>query len=152
MLFKCCTQYVSKFEKSSSGHRTGKGQSLSQFPRRTILKTVQATRQLHLSPMLVRLCSKSSKLGLSSIWTKNFQMFKWGLEESELYLQSDHKQDWERRTTRLFIVILFTYMQSTSCKILGWICYKLKSRFPGEISTTTDTHMIQIYWQKVKRN
>ena len=26
MLFKCCTQYASKFEKLSSGHRTGKGQ------------------------------------------------------------------------------------------------------------------------------
>ena len=26
MLFKCCTQYISKFGKLSSGHRTGKGQ------------------------------------------------------------------------------------------------------------------------------
>ena len=26
MLLKCCTQYASKFEKLSSGHRTGKGQ------------------------------------------------------------------------------------------------------------------------------
>ena len=26
MLLKCCTQYVSKFGKFSSGHRTGKGQ------------------------------------------------------------------------------------------------------------------------------
>ena len=26
MLLKCCTQYVSKFGKLSSGHRTGKGQ------------------------------------------------------------------------------------------------------------------------------
>ena len=26
MLWKCCTQYASKFEKLSSGHRTGKGQ------------------------------------------------------------------------------------------------------------------------------
>ena len=25
-LFKCCIQYVSKFEKLTSGHRTGKGQ------------------------------------------------------------------------------------------------------------------------------
>ena len=27
ILLKCCTQYVSKFGKPSSGHRTGKGQS-----------------------------------------------------------------------------------------------------------------------------
>ena len=27
-----------------------------------------------------------------------------------------------------------TYMQSTSCKMLGWMKYKLESRLPGEIS------------------
>ena len=34
-----------------------------------------------------------------------------------------------------------TYMQSTSCKMLGWM--KLDSRLPGEISTTSDMQMIQ---------
>ena len=54
MLFKCCTQYVSKFGKPSSGHRTGKVQSSSQFLRRALLKNVQTTRQLYSSPVLVR--------------------------------------------------------------------------------------------------
>ena len=31
-----------------------------------------------------------------------------------------------------------TYMQSTSCEMLGWMKQKLKSRFPGEISITSD--------------
>ena len=31
-----------------------------------------------------------------------------------------------------------TYTQSTSCEMLGWMCHKLESRFPGEISTTSD--------------
>ena len=31
-----------------------------------------------------------------------------------------------------------TSMQSTSCEILGWMNHKLKSRLPGEISTTSD--------------
>ena len=31
-----------------------------------------------------------------------------------------------------------TYMQSTSCEILGWMKYKLESRLPGEISVTSD--------------
>ena len=35
-----------------------------------------------------------------------------------------------------------TYMQSTSWKILGWMKHKLKSRLPGEISTTSDMQMI----------
>ena len=62
VLSKCCTQYVSKSGWLSSGHRTGKGQSSFQTPRRVVLKNVQNTGQLHSSPMLVRLCSKSSKL------------------------------------------------------------------------------------------
>ena len=35
----------------------------------------------------------------------------------------------------------FTYMQSTSCKMLGWMKHKLESRLPGEISITSDTQM-----------
>ena len=31
-----------------------------------------------------------------------------------------------------------TYMQSTSWEMLGWMKYKLESRFPGEISITSD--------------
>ena len=65
MLSKCCTQYISKFGRSSSGHSTEKGQSSSQFPRRAVLKNVQTIRQLHCLPMLVRLCSKSCMLGFS---------------------------------------------------------------------------------------
>ena len=33
--------------------------------------------------MLARLCSKSFKLGFSSIWTENLQMYKLGMEETE---------------------------------------------------------------------
>ena len=45
-----------------------------------------------------------------------------------------------------------TYMQSTSCEMLGWIKYKLESRLLGEISITSDMHMTPPLWQKVKRN
>ena len=31
-----------------------------------------------------------------------------------------------------------TYMQSTSCEMPGWMKHKLESRFPGEISITSD--------------
>ena len=34
MLWKCCTQYASKFGKLSSGHRTGKGQFSFQFQKK----------------------------------------------------------------------------------------------------------------------
>ena len=45
-----------------------------------------------------------------------------------------------------------TYMQSTSCEMLGWMKHKLKSSLPGEISITLDMQMIPPLWQKAKRN
>ena len=47
MLWKCCTQYASKFGKLSSGHRTGKGQFSFQSQRKAVPKNVQTTAQLH---------------------------------------------------------------------------------------------------------
>ena len=38
MLWKCCTQYASKFGKLSSGHKTGKGQFSFQSPRKVMPK------------------------------------------------------------------------------------------------------------------
>ena len=55
MLWKCCTQYASKFGKLSSGHRTGKGQFLVQSQRKAMPKNAQTTTQLHSSHMLVML-------------------------------------------------------------------------------------------------
>ena len=46
MLWKCCTQYASKFGKLSSGHRTGKGQFSSQSQRMAMPKNDQTTVQL----------------------------------------------------------------------------------------------------------
>ena len=34
-----------------------------------------------------------------------------------------------------------TYMQSTSCKIPGWMKPKLESRLPGEITINSDMEM-----------
>ena len=34
------------------------------------------------------------------------------------------------------------YMQSTSCKMSGWMKHKPESRLPGEIATTSDMQMI----------
>jgi len=53
MLWRCCTQYVSKFGKLSSGHRTGKGQFSFQSQRKAMPKNVQTTTQLHSSHTLV---------------------------------------------------------------------------------------------------
>ena len=41
-----------------------------------------------------------------------------------------------------------TYMQSTSCKMLGGMKHKLESRLLGEISVTSDMQMTPPLWQK----
>ena len=53
MLPKCCTQYVNKSGRPSSGHRTGKGQSSSQFPRRVVAKNVLTIR--HASKVMLKI-------------------------------------------------------------------------------------------------
>jgi len=54
MLWKCCTQYASKFGKFSSGHRTGKGQFSFQSQGKAMQKNVRTIAQLHSSHMLAK--------------------------------------------------------------------------------------------------
>ena len=84
MLWKCCTQYASKFGKLSSPEwklRTGKGQFSFQSQRKAMPKNAQTTAQLRSSHRLGRECSKSFKLSSTSMWTENFQMFRWILNQ-----------------------------------------------------------------------
>ena len=43
-----------------------------------------------------------------------------------------------------------TYMQSTPCKMLGWMKHKLESRLPGKISITSDMQMTPPLWRKAR--
>ena len=113
MLWKCCTQYASKFGKLSSGHRTGKGQFSFQSQRKAMPKNAQTTTQLHSSHMLAKWCSKFSKPGFNSTWTVNFQMFKLDLEkaeEPEIKLPTSagswEKQDSSRKTSTSAILTM----------------------------------------------
>ena len=45
--------------------------------------------------------------------------------------------------------VYLTYMQRTSCKMMGWMKHKLESRLLGEISITSDMQMTPPLWQKV---
>jgi len=45
-----------------------------------------------------------------------------------------------------------TYMQSTSCKMPGWMKLRLESRSLGEMSITSDMQMTPPLGQKVKKN
>ena len=108
MLWKCYNQYASKFEKLSSGHRTGKGQFSLQSQRKAMQKNAQTTTQLHSSYILVKQCSKFSKPGFRNTWTVNFLMFKLVLEkgeEPEIKLPTcigSYKKEKSYRTTSTF--------------------------------------------------
>ena len=104
MLWKCCTQYASKFRKLSSGHRIGKEQFSFQSQRKAMPTNAQTTVQLHSSHRLAKYCSKFCKRGFNSTWTENFQMFKRDLQkanEPEIKLptstESSKKQESSRK-------------------------------------------------------
>ena len=106
MLWKCCTQYASKFGKLSSRHRTGKSQFSFQSQRKAMPKNAQTTAELHSSHTLVKQYSKFSKPGFSNTWTVTFQMFKlvWEkAEEPEIKLPTSagswKKQESSRKTS-----------------------------------------------------
>ena len=52
-------------------------------PKKAIPNNVQTAVQLHSFHMLASSCSKSSKLGFNSMWTKNFQMYELDLKNVE---------------------------------------------------------------------
>ena len=117
MLWKCYTQYASKFGKLSSGHRTGKGQFSFQSLRKAMPKNAQTTAQLHSSHTLAKYCSKFSKPGFSNTWTMNFQMFKLVLEKAEepeiklpTSIRSSKKQESSRKTFFCFIDYAKTFV------------------------------------------
>ena len=82
MLWKCCTQYASKFGKLNNGHRTGKGQFSFQSQRKAMPKNVQTTTQLH-SFHTSKAMLKIPQRGFNSTWTENFQMYKLNSVKSE---------------------------------------------------------------------
>ena len=62
----------------------------------------------------------------------------------EMAVRTGHRTtDWFQ-TGKEFIKAVYchsaylTYMQSTTCEMLGWMKHKQESRLPGEISITSD--------------
>ena len=82
MLWKCCTQYASKFGKLSSGHRTGKGQFSFQSQRKEMpdcsnYRTIAFTS--HVSKVMLKILQAR----LQQYVTVNSQMFQVVLEKAK---------------------------------------------------------------------
>ena len=73
-------------------------------------------------------------------------------------LEPDMEQQTGSKLGKEFIKAVYchptylTYMQNTSCKMLGWRKHKLESRLLGEVSITSDMQMTPLLWQKAKKN
>ena len=70
----------------------------------------------------------------------------------DMELQTDSKLEKEYVKAVYCHPAYLTYMQSTSCKMLGWMKHKLGLTLLGVISITSDIQMTPPLWQKAKRN
>jgi len=68
-----------------------------------------------------------------------------GMQVKKQQLELDMEQQTGSKSGKEYIKAVYfhpaylIYMQSSSCKTLGWMKHKLESRFPGEILITSDT-------------
>ena len=82
-LWKCCTQYASKFGKLSSGHRTGKRSVFIPMPKKSNAKECSNYRTTAFISHTSKVYSKFSKPSFSNTYTMNFQIVKLVLEKAE---------------------------------------------------------------------
>ena len=82
-------------------------------------------------------------------WETYIQVKKQELE-SDLEQRTGSELGKEYVKAVYFHPAYLTSVQSTSCKILGWMNHKLESRLPGEIPVTSDMQMTPLLRQKTK--
>ena len=124
MLWKCCTQYTSKFGKLISGHRTGKGVFIP-IPKKGNAEECSNYSTVALISHISKLMLKILQARTQCTWTMNFQMFWLDLkkaEESEIKLptsaESQKKLENSRRTSisaSLTMLKAFTVWITTNC-------------------------------------
>ena len=144
MLWKCCTQYASKFGKLSSGHRTGKGQFSFQPQRKAMPKNVPTTAQFYSS-------QHASKVMLKILQARLQQYGNWEIPDVQAGFRKGRgtrhqianiccitlkRREFQKKTptSTLFGMpkpltvychpAYLTYMQSTLCEMLGWMKHK----------------------------
>ena len=106
MLWKCCTQYASKFGKLSSGRRTGKGSVFIPVPKKGNAKECSNYHTIALISHASKVMLKILQARLQQYMTMNFQMFKLVLEKAEepeiklpMSVGSSKKQESSRNTS-----------------------------------------------------
>ena len=93
------------------------------------------------------------EIGIPDTWLTSWETY---MQVRKQQLELDMEQQTCSKLGREYVKAVYchpaylTYMQSTSWEMLGWKKWKLESRFPGEISITSDKQMTPRLWQKVK--
>ena len=127
-----------------------KSQFSFQSQRRAMPKNVKATAQLHLFSMLVRLCSKFFKLGFSSTWTENFQMYKLRKgrgtrgQISNLHWIMEKAREFQKKSTSASLTMLWPWTMwiTTNCgKLKRW---KYQTTLPVSWVTCTQVKKQQL--------
>ena len=116
--------------------------------------TLMAESEEELKSLLMKVKEESEKVGLKlNIRTTKIMasgpITSWKIDGEQ---QTGSKLGKEYTKAVSCHPACLTSLQSTSCKMLGWMKHKLESRLPGEISITSDMQMTPPLWQKVKRN
>ena len=91
-----------------------------------------------------------SNLGIQRVINEIYMQVKKQQLELDMEQQTGSKSGKEYIKAVYCHSAYLTYMQSTSCKMPGWVKQKLESRLPGELSITSDMQMTPPLWQKAK--
>ena len=113
-------------------------------------KTTALTRETFVSKGMSLLFSTLSRLVIAFLLRSKCLLISWLHEFRKSAVILELKKIKEYIKAVYCHPDYLTYMQSTSCEMLGWMKHKLESRLPGEISTTSDTQMTPPLWEKVK--
>ena len=105
-------------------------------------------------------CVDNNKLWkiLQKMWIPDHLTWEMCMQVNKQQLELDMEQQTGSKLGKEYVKAVYchsaylTSMQSTSCKMLGWMKHKLESRLPGEISITSNMQMMPPLWQKVKNN
>ena len=93
------------------------------------------------------------EMGIQTTWPASWEVCMHVKEQQvdlDMEQRTGSKMGKEYIKALYFHLAYLTYMHNTSCKMLGWMKHKLESRFPGEISITSDMQMTPPLWQKTK--
>ena len=156
MNFQMFKLVLEKAEEPEVKLPTSVGSSKKQESARKTSISALLTMPKHLTVWITTSCGKFLKRWeYQTAWPASWEIC---MKVRKQQLELDMEQQTGSKSGREYVKVVYyhpaylTYMQSTSCEILGWMKHKLESRLLGEISITSDMQMTPPLWQKVKRN